>query len=382
MQKPRVGIDMHVVDGFFQGSRTHVLQLFSRVIEISPEIDFYLFLDRPDALHDYSSRFSLPNVHLIRMPTTNPFIRLCIQFPLLRKKYALDLLHMQNILPLPGFSPCMVTIHDVLFEAFPQFFPIFFRVRSKILMKLAAMQSKHVFTVSEYSKSEIVNRYAVNPDKVTVMYNGVDTAKFFPGNEGKPAIESIGLTSGGYILTTGRLDVRKNHINLLKAYAKLREDAPMLVIVGQRDYKYAQIYETIDSLKLNQRVKILENVDDSLLPALYRHAKFFVYTSWAEGFGMPLVEAMASGIPVICSDTTSLPEIAGNCGILIHPGNIEEISTAMAGLLLDNEAGQKLKLPGLERCKSFQWDVSAQKVHGIYSSYFDNAINTSMLQVN
>ena len=281
--------------------------------------------------------------------------------------------HMQNILPFPSASPCMVTIHDVLFEAYPHFFPWFFRVRSKLLMRSAAANSAHVFTVSQYSRNEIIRRYSLAPDRITVLYNGVDSSKYVPGDGGRQEIEACGLTPGGYVLSIGRLDARKNHVSLLEAYARLKGPVPTLVIAGQHAFGHEKAYHAVQHLGLQEKVRILENVDDALLPALYRHAKLFVYPSWAEGFGMPPVEAMASGVPVICSNTTLLPEIVGGNGLLVAPGDIGELAAAMNRVLSDDALAQRLHVLGLERARSFQWETAARKLREVYVSFFGSS---------
>lgn len=361
---------MHVADGFYQGSRSHVLQLFAQVIGLMPQIDFYLFLDRPERLRDYSEHYTRPNVHAVRMPAANPVLRLGVQLPFLQKRYALDLLHMQNILPLLSLCPCMVTIHDLLFEAYPQFFPPLFRLRSTCLMRSAAARSEHVFTVSNYSRGEIIARYSIRPDKVTVLHNGVDTRRFRPGDEDRAAVLSRGLVPNGYILSVGRLDRRKNHVSLLEAYARMKQPLPDLVIVGQRDFRYEQVYQAVERLQLQARVKILENAADDLLPALYRHAALFVYPSWAEGFGMPPLEAMASGVPAIVCNSTALPEVVGEQAVLVEPGDVDQLAAAMQTLLSGGSDTDRLRREGPARAAAFTWEKAAGCIHARYLSYF------------
>ena len=128
--RPRIGVDFHVVDGIYQGSRSHVLELFARVIRICPDIDFFLFLDNVNALQEISKDFSLPNVHLVHMPYSNSIIRLCIQLPILQIKYKLNILHTQYISPVPSFCKTIITLHDILFESHPQYFSKLFNFRS------------------------------------------------------------------------------------------------------------------------------------------------------------------------------------------------------------------------------------------------------------
>lgn len=365
-KKPRIGIDFHVVDGIFQGSRTFVLELFSEVIRISPDIHFVLFLENADLLRAFSPTFNENNVELVHMPHTNPIKRLCWQLPLLQRKYRLDILHNQYILPIPSYSTGILTIHDILFESHPQFFKFLFKFRSSILVRLSAWRAQHIFTISDFSKREIISRYGIRPDNITMIYCGVDRTRFFLGEAGIGIIESRGLVSKSYLLSVGRLEPRKNHVTLLRAYAKLQYVELPLVIVGQPDFKFDEVFQVIRDLHLENRVRILSDVKDEELPAFYRHAKLFVYPSWAEGFGMPPLEAMASGVPVISSDSTSIPEVIGEAGVLVDPGDVDALAEAINHLLSDQVFYSDKQQRGLEQVEAFQWSAAAKKVRAVY----------------
>ncbi len=365
----RIGIDFHVVDGKFQGSRTHVLELFTEVIRQSPDMQFYLFLDRPDELPEMSPAFAAPNVVRVRMPYASPIVRLFKQLPDMQRRYCLDIIHAQYILPL--FCRCkgMVTIHDVLFESHPQYFQPFFRLRSKILMRYSANRAAHVFTVSEYSRKEIARRYGVAEAGITVTPNAADPARFFPGDAGRELVTARGLTPGEYILSVGRLEPRKNHSTLVRAYAKLGEGSPPLVIVGQRDFRYDGLFDEINRLNLVSRVHLIEDADDLELPALYRNARFFVYPAFAEGFGMPPLEAMASGVPVVSSNTTSIPEVVDDAGLLVDPNDESALAAAMRKILDDQALAVRLINQGLQQAVQFSWRESARRVRQQYLAH-------------
>lgn len=366
MKLPRIGIDFHAVDGIFQGSRTHVLELFSEVLRISPDIHFVLFLENLDLLREFSPIFSAANVELVYMPHANPIMRLCWQLPMLQKKYRLDILHTQYILPLPSFSSGIVTIHDILFETHPQYFSPLFRIRSKILMRLSARRAAHVFTVSEFSRKEMLSRYRIASEKVSIIHNGVDEARFYAGDAGRDIVESRGLFSKGYLLSVGRLEPRKNHVTLLRAYAQLQVATLPLVIIGQPHFGFDEVFRVIQELNLDGRVRILSDVKDGELPAFYRHAKLFVYPTWAEGFGMPPLEAMASGVPVISSDSTSIPEVVGDAAVLISPSEIDALAKAIDHFMSDQKFCVDMQKRGLKQVKAFQWCAAAEKVRAVY----------------
>lgn len=355
----RIGFDMHVVDGMFQGSRTHVIEIFSRVAGLCPEFEFVALLDGVDRLKADYPAFDLPNIRLERLKHTGPIKRLMWELPRMQRKLKLDLLHLQYILPLPSFSPAVVTIHDVLFESHPEYFTPFFRARSRLFMRLAASQADHVFTVSEFSKGEICKRYKMRESDVTVTPNSADFKRFFPGDDGKEMLTKRGLSSGGFFLSVGRLEPRKNHVTLLKAYAKLGPNAPKLVIVGQRDFGFTAMLSELANSVAKDRVLVLEDVNDVELPVLYRHCMAFVYPSLAEGFGMPPLEAMASGVPVISADNTGLTEVIGQAGILVPSRDVDALSKAMSDMMLNPSLRSSLIEAGLKQARTYSWDDAA-----------------------
>jgi glycosyltransferase involved in cell wall biosynthesis len=358
----RVGFDLHVMDGIFQGSRTHVIEVFSRVARLCPEFEFVALLNGTERLKTDHPRFDLPNVKVERLNQTGAIRRLMWELPRKQIALKLDLLHLQYVLPLPSLSRTVVTIHDVLFESHPEYFTRAFRLRSRILMRLAARQAQHVFTVSEFSKREICNRYHISPDTVSVTPNSADMQRFYPGNDGVEHLTARGLEPGKYLLSVGRLEPRKNHVNLVKAYLGLGPQSPKLVIAGQRDFGYEPLMEILASANATDKVVILENIDDNELPSLYRNSLAFVYPSMAEGFGMPPLEAMASGVPVIASNNTGLTEVVGKAGILVSTTDVIELRQAMKALIQDATQRERLSARGLERARAFSWDHSAEVV--------------------
>jgi glycosyltransferase involved in cell wall biosynthesis len=370
ISRPRIGLDLHVIDGIFQGSRTHCLELFSRVVAATPECDFIAVAADPEKVLEANQGFNSPNVTLVRMPPAAAAIRLLWQLPQLARRYAMDLLHSQYIAP--PFSPCpsAVTVHDILFESHPEYFDKLFVLRSRLLVSQSIRKSVEVFTVSDFSRRQISETFPINMSKVHTIRNGVDGKRFFPGWHGQDVVEKYGLESGDYFLTVGRLEPRKNHANLLRAWAKLARPRPKLVVVGQPHFGYQEIFAQRQALDLSEDVSILENISDAELPAFYRHAKAFIFSSWAEGFGMPVLEAMASGIPVICSKTTALTEICGDAAVLVPPENVQRFSEVIHELDQDPDKRQVLARRGLSRAKEFGWESSSQIVREVYLGYF------------
>lgn len=356
----RLGVDFHVWDELFQGSRSHLLGLYRAAIRLAPDIDFVFFLDGVNSLRQAHAEFSAPHVSLVRMPKRPGALRLGLQLPWLQWRHKLDLLHMQYKLPLLSMGRYACTIHDVLFETHPQYFEPAFARQMHYFCTRSAREATLLLTVSNYSRQEMVRQYGLPPEAVHVTANAVDHTRFFPGPDGEALVRDLGLEPGRYILTVGRLEPRKNHVTLLKAYASLGPKSPPLVIVGQRDFQHDAVFETMTALGLNDRVKILEKVSDTQLPAVLRHAQVFAYPTFAEGFGMPVLEAMASGVPVITANTTSLPEVAGDAALLVHPSDVQGLCAALTEVLQDERRAQAMVNAGLRQAARFSWETSAQ----------------------
>jgi glycosyltransferase involved in cell wall biosynthesis len=257
-----------------------------------------------------------------------------------------------------------------LFESHREYFEKSFVLRSRLLVPFSIHRSAAVFTVSDFSQKQICDTYTMSPEKVHTIPNGVDGTRFFPGDAGCDAVRALGLERGSYFLTVGRLEPRKNHATLLRAWAQLRAPRPLLVIVGQRQFLYQEPLDLIRTLHLESDVVVLEQVSDAQLPAIYRNAKGLVYCSWAEGFGIPLVEAMASGIPVVSSANSALSEVCGEAALLVDPSSPRDISDAI--LALDKQTGLRESLihRGLHRARDFTWEKSALTVRSVYLRHF------------
>jgi glycosyltransferase involved in cell wall biosynthesis len=370
VRRPLIGVDFHTFDGIFQGSRSHVLGLFKEAVRMAPEMDFILFLDNPARLLTEHPEFDLPNVRTLRMPHRPGLVRLGLQLPWLQLREKLDLLHTQYRLPFVPMGPCACTIHDVLFESHPEYFSKTFTLQSKLTFRLAAHLSRLLFSVSAFSRSEIASRYGIDPKGIGILYNGVDRNRFFPGPTGSELLAPLGLVRGGYLLTVGRLEPRKNHVRLIEAYAQLGDTAPPLVCVGQRDFGYEPALAAASRLGVAHRVLFLEKVGDDVLPALMRNARAFMFPAIAEGFGMPVAEALASGVPVVTSDTTSMPEVAGGAAILVNPMDVASIAVGMRRALDDVQLTERLVTLGAEQVQKFSWAASAQTLVAAYRDFF------------
>lgn len=372
--RPRIGVDFHTFDGIFQGSRSHLLGIYQAAIALAPDLEFHFLLEETERLRREHPAFDAPHVRLQRMPHRHALTRLMWQLPRLQQQLKLDLFHLQYRLPAWTSGPCVCTIHDVLFESHPQFFSKAFVQFARLSSRDALRRSAALFTVSEYSRQAMVTAYGVEPSRITVTHNGVDMQRFTPACEhpdgdlsGQRVVKSHGVTPGQYLCIVGRLEPRKNHVNLVRAYLSLQEPRPPLLIIGQRDFAYQGVFDLVQRHGLQQQVRFLEHIDDESLPALIRHCAAFVYPTWAEGFGMPVLEAMASGASVVTSDNTSLPEVAGDIAWMCDPADVPSIARAMQHALSEPHAAMRERQRrGIERARQFTWQRSAESLLQVY----------------
>ena len=356
----RIGVDCHVLTGKFQGSRTYLLNLYNAILSLRPQHDFFFF---GHWSRDY--RPFGPNANYVSTQSHSRWKRLTYETYFLIKKYQIDLFHTNYIAPL--LLPCrsLLTVHDILFESHPQYFTRDFVFRSKVFVRYSTLKASQIHTVSHFSKQAIESRYRIPPDRIHVIPNGVDQEHFCSNNK-EESVRFVRRHFGlkDYILTVGRLEPRKNHIAMLKSYLRFKTSSDFscpLVIIGQRDFNCAQLFTCIQDYNLNNDVWVLENVEDEHLPHFYRAASCFLYPSLAEGFGIPVLEALSCGVPVITSSTTAIPEVIGEAGITVDPDDISELTGAMQKILSDTSLARNLAKAGPRQAAKFTWDIAAKQ---------------------
>ena len=259
-------------------------------------------------------------------------------------------------------GPTLVTIYDLSFVRHPEWHPAD-RVKyfeRYCLKKLP--QADAILTISEFSKREIMGLLNLPPDKITVTLLGVDRI-FTPGRQRVPGLPER------YILSLGNLEPRKNLPVLVHAYASLPGDLQErypLVIAGAKAWHHHELNSTLSSLERKGKIILTGYIPQGVLPNLYKNASLFVYPSLYEGFGLPVLEAMASGVPVITSNTTSLPEVVGDAGLLVDPQNVDALREGISRLLVDDTLRRDISGKGLERARLFSWEKCSRETLAVY----------------
>jgi len=264
-----------------------------------------------------------------------------------------------HTIPLFNPSKVVVTVHDIGFEHFPELYPWADKLYHRLTIRFIKRFADQIITVSEYSKKDIRDYYKIPSEKIRVVLNGFDSVNY-------RKLDSPASPLGNpYILFIGRLEEKKNIPRLVNAFGKFKsknpEDKHKLVLIGKRGFGFERVQKNIIENNLQTEVIFPGWIDDKDLPIWLNCADLFVFPSLFEGFGIPVLEAMASGCPVICSNATSLPEAAGEAALLFDPENEHEIVEKMEQVLLKPEVAADLRRRGFDRAQNFSWEKCARQ---------------------
>jgi glycosyltransferase involved in cell wall biosynthesis len=301
-----------------------------------------------------------------------PIYTLSEQFLVPRAVKPCDLLHVPHFnVPLLHRGPLIVSIMDVIHISSPAYRDsLRSRLYAKPMLIASARKAEHIVTVSEFSKGQLMAVLGIAGSKITVIHCGVDSRywRAFDQAECQAAAESLGIKTP-FLLYVGNLKPHKNVPTLLRAFAQLLQRRKLphrLVLVGDDARWRHSLVEECSRLRIRDRTLFIPYVDQALLPKIYAAADLLVMPSAAEGFGLPVLEAMATATPVICSRATSLPEVAGDAALYFDPTSSEELSLVMERLFESTELRDCLRRKGLERAKQFTWQASTTKHLDLY----------------
>lgn len=364
-QAIRIGVNAHLLslaESYRSaGINWYLYNLLQHLPAADPAIGYTLFMNEPR----YQAGAGV-QVRLSCLPTRHPAARIlweqAVQ-PWAARREGVDLLHGPAFVgPLLSGRPFVVTIHDLSFLRYPHNFRAGNRRYLQVFTRLSVQRARRVIAVSESTKRDVVHYYGIPPDRVDVIYHGVD-AQFQP----LPAADVAAFRAGQglperFLLFVGTLEPRKNVAHLLQAYARLPGPRPPLVLVGGKGWLYDEIFARVETLGLAGEVRFAGYVPAGDLPWWYNAAELFVYPSLYEGFGLPVLEAMACGVPVVCSDVSSLPEVAGDAALLVDPLDTNDLAEAMTCALEEADLRQGMIAKGLAQAARFSWERAARQL--------------------
>lgn len=272
-----------------------------------------------------------------------------------------------HYLPLNVSVPSVISILDVSYLHFPSLFKRKDLYQLKIWGKYSIKKAKKIITISESSKNDIIKAYGVSEDKVEVIYPGIkqDLGLRIKELKMEELKKKFGI-EGNYILFVGTLQPRKNIVRLIEAFAKIKKQETEskelnLVIVGKKGWKYEEILAAPEKFGVKESVKFLENVTNEDLPSFYKNALCFCLPSLYEGFGLPVLEAMKFGCPVVTSNVSSLPEAGGDAALYCNPEDVEDIATNLKLITENLKLREGMIKKGYEQVKKFSWEKTARK---------------------
>jgi glycosyltransferase involved in cell wall biosynthesis len=364
----RIGIDARKLHDF--GIGTYIRNLLRELARIDHQTEYVLFC-RPED----TELAGMLGANFRCVPARSGHYSIAEQLavPMAARRERLDLFHAPHYV-LPALIPTrsVVTIHDCIHLMFPDY------LRHRLgyayahaSLWTAAHKSDRIFTVSEQSKRDILKFFRVPPEKIVVTPNAIDDRFNTP-----PSEEHIVQTreryqlSHTYLLYVGNIKPHKNLERLVEAFHLVREQGRPeleLVIIGDEISKMQSLRRAVHKYQLHRYIRFLGFVPDKTLDVLYRLASVFVFPSLYEGFGLPPLEAMASGTPVVTSNVSSLPEVVGDAAVLVDPYSADAIAAGILDVLRSTHLRDDLRRRGFERVKAFSWQRSAKRVREVYS---------------
>lgn len=371
----RIGFDARFISDRYHGIGRYGFGLLDALSRLAPELTFVVFTGR-----DEQSRFDLeslkqrPNIEFQDGPWPMYWPREQIRWPALLAEQRIDLFHSPYfVAPLLASSAIVkiITVHDLIFDRYPEYMPWrWSRPYYRLLMRWGSRRAARILTVSRSTAMDLRKFYRVSNDKIRVVAEGVDPI-FFPRSDNHYLQEIVDKyrLHHPFILSVGARRPHKNHVALVKSFAHLKNEiCHDLVFVGPADRRFKDDTSLeVRRLNLMDRVHFLDWVNEKDLPGLYALADLVVLPSLVEGFGLPALEAMACGTPVIASNRSSYPEVIGDAGIMVDSTSVGHLADAIALGLKNLQLRQRMQVAGIAWARNYTWNGIARQVLKIYS---------------
>ena len=363
----RIAIDARKLHDF--GIGTYIRNLLKYLARLDRDTEFLLLCKPQDVK---IAEHLGPNFRTVVEPSRPYSVGEQVMLPARLVMQNVTLLHEPHYV-LPALVPCraVVTIHDCIHLMFPQYLPSRLAYAyARANLWVAAKRAERIFTVSETSKADILRYCDVPAERIIVVYNAIDDRFATPPDpEDVNRVRERYQLNGPFVLYVGNIKPHKNLERLIDAFDLVRRggfERLELLIIGDQISKYPRLRRAVDKHKLHKHVRFLGFVADDTLAALYRLATVFVFPSLYEGFGLPPLEAMASGTPVVTSNRSSLPEVVGDAAVLVDPYSAVSMAEGIQQVLSDADLRRTLSARGLARARQFSWESSVRRIHEVY----------------
>ncbi len=356
-----------------EGIGIYTQEIFKRVVQQMPEHEFYFLFDRPFSEEFIFAKNVMPI--FISPPARHPFLWYWWyekSVPKVLKENDIDLfISPDGFASLNTDVPQILTIHDLGFEHFPKHVPILVRKYYQSFTPKFCEKATKIITVSEFTKQDIISTYKIDEQKIEVVYNGFENGQWSMVNDQSNIERNLSTIDYRlskdipYFVFIGAVHPRKNVLGLLKSFEHLKttfSHQHKLVIVGRKAWMNDELENFYQQMKFKKDVIWIERIERNNLLMILQNSFALVYPSFFEGFGIPIIEAMSLGVPVITSNISSMPEVGGNAAVLVNPNHITEIADAMNLLIEDETLRDDLIAKGKLRAHDFDWNISAKKV--------------------
>lgn len=367
----RIGIDATSLPVEPAGAGTYIIQLVRALAGINTDHELFVFVHRSRLVHFQDHQAS--RMHFVPVQDKSPALRLIweqLALPGLANRYNLDLLHSLHYTR-PTILSCLsiVTFHDMTFFMYPQLHTRSKRLLFPLFIRSSARRAKAIITVSETTRRDAIRILNIPEHKILAIPHGV-SAEFFHITDHtvlEAGCKKYNLPED-FILFLGTIEPRKNLPSLLRAYHRLLESGCnyQLVLAGHEGWMMGELQDTIQKLKLGKFVHFTGYIPKDDLPVIYNSARIFVYPSLYEGFGLPPVEAMACGTPVVASDIPVNKDHVGDAGLLFPPDDEFQLFNHLDRLVKDRDLREDLSRKGIERSRAFRWQATAQSTLDLY----------------
>ncbi len=371
-----IGIDVRcLMHKNYSGVAEYTYNLLTHLFKADPQNSYKLFYNSKTNVSATLPKFDQPNVKYQGFEYPNKLLNLSFKFLNYPKIDQIikgaDVFFLPNLIFSALSANCqkIITIHDLSFELFPNFFSYKRNLWHKIINpKKIINNCDKVIAVSQNTKIDLINLYDIPADKIEVVHSGVDHQLYNKINEQTKfkLIKEKYKLPNDFILYLGTIEPRKNIEGIIQAFNLFKEQNSKfkhlkLIIAGDKGWKYEKVFDLAQKSPYKQDIKFIGYVSRQDKPLLYNLSKIFLFPSFYEGFGLPVLEAQACGTPVIAGLNSAFPEILKNSALLINPDNLNEISQAIKELLTGKNLYQELMTKGLDNVKNFTWDKTAQK---------------------
>jgi glycosyltransferase involved in cell wall biosynthesis len=361
----RIALDVHMVGTRESGNETYMGQLAAALGRLGG-YEYLLYTDKPAALPaEVASHGSIRPFPQVPLWLRKPWL-----YPRLLKADKAHLLHVASSAPLSSPCPTVVTVHDLSYMVCPHLYSRKHRLLAELLTRRSVRRAARVITVSECSRRDIIRLFRIPSERIVVTPEA-PAPQYRP--QAAAEVARVRATYGlaeRYVLSVCTLQPRKNLPRLIEAFAAVASEVPdvQLVLVGRSLWRGSEVPRAVARAGVESRVRFTGYVPDADLPALYTGAATFCYPSLYEGFGLPPLEAMACGTPVVTSNTSSLPEVVGDAAVTVDPTSVADIARGLRTILASDSISREYHDRGLGWAQRFSWDRTARLTRAVYDS--------------